>query len=149
MNKPLDRMWAIERINRSISGSHSSEQIASTELFLELYYKSFPFQSKFFVYEWMLDTQILVRKRNLALIDDGQSVSMPPNDYGTASLKRLDEYVRTLSIKELQAEWPELHMQLRGIDLSMFPALCEKIACLKSATGKYDYQDVKQQLRVA
>ncbi len=149
MSKPLDRMWTIERINRSISESHSSEQIESTEHFLDLYYKTFPFDPTYFVYEWMLDTQLSVRRVNLALlIEEGRPVAMPKNQE-TPSLKRLDEYVKALSIKELQTEWPNLHLQLRGIDLGKYPAMCEKIACLKAANGKYEYQNVKQLLRVA
>ena len=149
MSKPLDRMWTIERINRSISEGHSWEQVESTEHFLELYYKTFPFDPTYFVYEWMLDTQLSVRKVNLAvLVDDNQPIIMPKN-HETYSLKRLNEYVQSLSLKELQQEWPNLHLQLRGIDLSKYPAMCEKISCLKSNTGHYDYQHVKQVLKVA
>ena len=149
MSKPLNRMWTIERINRSISESHSTEQIESTEQFLELYYKTFSFDPAYFVYEWMLDTQLSVRKVNLAvLVDDGKPILMP-NNQETFSLKRLDEYVKSLTVKELQVEWPKLHIQLRGIDLSTYPAICEKIACLKSTNGRYEYQDVRQMLKVA
>jgi hypothetical protein len=149
MSKPLDRMWTIERINRSISESHSWEQVESTEHFLALYYKTFPFDPTYFVYEWMLDTQLSVRKVNLAiLVDDNKPIMMPTNNE-TISLKRLDEYIQSLSLKELQQEWPNLHLQLRGIDLSKYPAMCEKISCLKSTSGRYEYQNVKQVLKVA
>ena len=149
MSKPLDRMWTIERINRSISESHSWEQVESTEHFLELYYKNFPFDPAYFVYEWMLDTQLSVRKVNLAVLVNDSKPIMMPNNFETVSLKRLNEYVQSISLKELQAEWPKLHLQLRGIDLSHYPAMCEKISCLKSNNGQYEYQNVKQVLKVA
>ncbi len=52
-----------------------------------------------------------------------------------ASLNRLNAYVKSLSSSEFQAEWSILQSQLEGVDVldvSMYPELCEKIACLRS-----------------
>ena len=150
MKDSLNRVWTIERINRSISLSHSSEQLHSTAHFLARYYETFAFDYNFFLYEWMLDTQLEVRRQRLDLLTDEEAPrSITHLPLQTRSLHRLDSFVRQLSVKELQAIWGTLQLQLRNINLSRYPQLCEKIACMRSTTGTYDNQYVRQTLRVA
>ncbi len=134
MEKALNRAWTINKIDRSISECLTLEQLASTEQFLNLYYKHFPFDSRYFKQEWMLDNQIRARKKSLVIMDD---VDPDTISFGKdkPSLYRLNAYVKTLSTNEFQAEWAILQPQLEGVDIldvSMYPELCEKIACLKS-----------------
>jgi hypothetical protein len=147
MNKTENRKWTISKIERSITDSHNLEQLASTEQFLHLYYKFFPFDARFFKQEWLMDKNLKARKRELVLVDD-----MDPDTISfyeeKMSLKRLNEYVKTLSINEFGAEWAILQTQLAGVDaldISMYPDLCEKIATLKSPL-KHSYD---KQLQVA
>jgi hypothetical protein len=147
MDKTTNRKWTISKIERSISDSHNLEQLASTEQFLHLYYKFFPFDAKFFKQEWLMDKSLRSRKKELVLVDD-----MDPDTISfyeeKKSLKRLNDYVKSLSNNEFGVEWSILQTQLEGVDaldISMYPDLCEKIATLKSPF-KYTYD---KQLQVA
>ncbi|MDO1450004.1 hypothetical protein Q0590_27235 [Rhodocytophaga aerolata] len=147
MNKIDNRKWTIGKIERSITDSHNLEQLASTEQFLHLYYKFFPFDARFFKQEWLMDKSLKARKRELVLVDDidPDTISFYEEKM---SLRRLNEYVKSLSINEFAAEWTILQTQLAGVDvldISMYPDLCEKIATLKSPL-KYAYD---KQLQVA
>lgn len=141
MDKHIDRMWTIDRIKRSINESRTIEQLASTEQFLNLYYKLFPFDSNYFRSEYMLDTDLRNRKSDLVLSDDidPDTISF---DKEKKSLKRLDEYVKMLSMTELEAEWPELLPQLDGIDVTSYPQLHEKKIQLKLIDKYYPYLNV-------
>ena len=99
MDKNANRKWTISKIERSIMDSHNLEQLASTEQFLHLYYKFFPFDAKFFKQEWMMDQNLKARKKELVLVDDTD----PDTIYfyeEKRSLRRLNEYVKTLSTSE-------------------------------------------------
>lgn len=147
MDKTTNRNWTISKIDRSITESHSLDQLASTEQFLTLYYKYFSFDVHFFKQEWMLDNKLRTRKREMVLVDDLEpdTISFHAEKM---SLRRLNAYVKTLTISEFQSEWMVLQSQLEGVDaldISLYPDLCEKIACLKSPL-KYS---TDKQLQVA
>lgn len=134
MDKIANRKWTVSKIERSITDSHNLDQLASTEQFLHLYYRFFSFDARFFKQEWLMDKNLKARKRELVLVDD-----MDPDTIffyeEKMSLRRLNEYVKTLSNNEFGNEWVILQTQLQGVDaldLSMYPDLCEKIATLKS-----------------
>ncbi len=122
----------LEKIRKSVQECCTLETIISTEQFLNLYYKQFPYSTKYFKQEWLLDTQIKEKKHFLAMLDEEAETVVFSRV--KISLKRLDTYAKSLSIKEFQANWAELQLQLEGIDMieiSMYPSICEKIACLK------------------
>jgi hypothetical protein len=147
MDKTANRKWTISKIERSITDSHNLEQLASTEQFLQLYYKFFPFDAKYFKQEWLMDKSLRSRKKELVLVDDVDPDTISFYEQ-KMSLRRLNEYVKTLSNNEFGAEWTVLQTQLEGVDaldISMYPDLCEKIATLKSPF-KYAYD---KQLQVA
>jgi hypothetical protein len=134
MDKTTHRNCTISKIDRSITESHNLDQLASTEQFLLLYYKYFPFDAKYFKQEWMLDNKLRNRKREMVLVDDVEpdTISFQAEKM---SLRRLNAYVKTLTTHEFQSMWMMLQSQLQGVDaldISMYPDLCEKIACLKS-----------------
>lgn len=143
MDKTTNRNWTISKIDRSITESHNLDQLSSTEQFLSLYYKYFPFDAQYFKQEWMLDNKLRTRKKEMVLVDDVEpdTISFHAEKM---SLRRLNAYVKTLTTSEFQNQWMVLQSQLEGVDaldISMYPDLCEKIACLKSpykyATDKH------------
>src|SRR5688500_12163410 len=104
MDKTANRQCTISKIERSITDSHNLDQLASTEQFLHLYYKFFPFDIKFFKQEWLMDKNLRLRKKELVLVDDidPDTISFYEEKM---SLRRLNEYVKTLSNNEFGAEW--------------------------------------------
>jgi hypothetical protein len=147
MDKNANRKWTISKIERSITDSHNLDQLASTEQFLHLYYKFFSFDARYFKQEWLMDNSLKARKRELVLVDDidPDTISFYEEKM---SLRRLNEYVKSLSNNEFGTEWSTLQPQLQGVDaldISMYPDLCEKIATLKSPF-KYAYD---KELQVA
>ena len=147
MDKTTNRIWTINKIDRSITESHNLDQLASTEQFLFLYYKYFPFDAKYFREEWMLDYKLRSRKKELVLVDDVEpdTISFQAEKM---SLRRLNAYVKTLSTHEFQSLWVILQAQMEGVnalDITMYPDLCEKISCLKSPYK----QNHEKQLQVA
>jgi hypothetical protein len=147
MDKTTNRNWTINKIGRSITESNNLDQLASTEQFLFLYYKYFPFDANYFKDEWMLDNKLRSRKRELVLVDDvdPDTISFYAEKM---SLRRLNAYVKTLSTHEFQSLWVILQSQMEGVnalDITMYPDLCEKIACLKSP---YKH-NLEKQLQVA
>lgn len=133
MDKTLNRAWTIGKIERSIAESTTLEQLASTEQFLYLYYKQFFFDSHFLKHEWLLDNQIRRKKKELLMWDEVEPDTISFS-LEKMSLRRLNTYVKSLSTSEFQTEWLVLQSQFEGIDIldiSIYPDLCEKIACLK------------------
>ncbi len=120
-------MTAIEKIDRSINQCQSLDQLNSTAHFLELYYHVYSFDSKYFRYEWNMDSKLRNRRIHLALLDgvDEDEIVMSKE---RASLKRLDAFVNGLSDSEMNSLWPELRPQLDGVDLSNYPNLYERVA---------------------
>lgn len=122
----------LEKISKSVQESCTLEKMISTEQFLNLYYRQFPYSTQYLRQEWLLDTQIKEKKQHLVMLDEEAELIHFSRE--KISLKRLDAYVKTLSIKEFQALWRELQLQLEGIDtveISMYSFICEKIARLK------------------
>jgi hypothetical protein len=130
MDKQTYRAMAIERALRSIEESRTLEQLASTEQFLTLYYKIFPFDSQYFRMEYKMDTQLRNRKIQLIMMDEvnPDTISFSAEKM---SLRRLNEHVKSLTVAELEDEWTVLRPQLDGIDLRQYPELHEKKVHLK------------------
>ncbi len=123
-----DRFVAINKIAESIDKALTFEQIVSTEKYFTYYFNNFGFDSHFLRQEWLLDTKIREKKQNLALIEGNQQITF---DKQKPSLKRLEEYARTVSNRELKTIWPELKIQLRDIssvEISYFPAVCRLLS---------------------
>jgi len=129
MSNQIHRLKTIEKINSYINECRTTEQVASIEQFLDLYYKVFPFDPKFFKQEWTLDTQLKNRKKHMALLDEDSDFSLSEQKM---SLIRLNTYVQSVSFHQLRREWKELRSQLIGIDTSRYPVLSENIAHLKT-----------------
>ena len=130
MEPSLRRTFTLEKIDRSIHECLSLEQIDSTEQFLSLYYKQFAFNLKFLKQEWELDTQIINRRKQLDNLDDDKVLSIK----GTKSLKRLENYIKSLSKNEFETEWMEIENQLKDIDLentNVCALINERISALK------------------
>ncbi len=147
MDKTANRKWTIGKIDRSITDSHNIEQLASTEQFLQLYYKYFPFDPKYFKQEWLMDNKLRSRKKELVMVDD-----LDPDTLffyeEKMSLKRLNAYAKSLTNNDFATEWIILQTQLEGVDaldIAMYADLCEKIATLRSPF-KHAYD---KQLQVA
>jgi hypothetical protein len=130
MEKHLERMMAIEKIDRSINECQSLDQLTSTEHFLTLYYALFSFEIKYFRYEWNIDTKLKNRKKHLAMLEGVDEKDIILNKEKN-SLKRLNAYTHGLSNAEMKAEWGELRPQLEGVDFSMYPELFERVAFLR------------------
>lgn len=129
MSNQARRIETIEKINTSINECRTTEQVASVEQFLDLYYRVFPFDPRFFKQEWTLDTQLKSRKRHLALLDADPEYSLSKDKM---SLRRLDAYVQTVPFNKLRGEWKELRSQLIEVDTTGYPALKENITHLQS-----------------
>lgn len=134
MENSARRMLTIEKIDRSINECNTLDQLVSTEQFLTLYYRQFDFDSQYVRKEWTLDCHIRARKSFLETMPDSEPGRIHLGKE-KASLKRLNEYVKKLSTQEFEAIWDALQPQLATMtvdDISLYSALCEKIAYLKS-----------------
>ena len=130
MKKHIERIMAIEKIDRSISQCLTLEQLAATEHFMSLYYKQYPFEARYFRYEWNMDSKLSNRRVHISLLEgiDEEDITINPDKM---SMKRLEEFVGYLSQEELKAAWSELRPQLEGVDLSRFPLLRERVAVMR------------------
>ena len=130
MKKHIERIMAIEKIDRSITQCLTLEQLAATEHFLSLYYKQYAFDAKYFRYEWNMDSKLSNRRVHISLLEgiDEDDITLNPDK---ASLKRLVEFVGNLSQEELKGAWTELRPQLEGVDLSRFPVFRERVAVMR------------------
>ena len=136
------RRQTIEKINGSINECHTLEQLASVELFLDRYYRSFTFDPKYFRQEWILDTQIRKRKLHLSMLIEEESTD---SLFGSElmSLNRLNLYIKANSLVRLREDWIELRSQLIGVDTSRYPAMNEKIMYLKNPS-RFENQFVRE-----
>lgn len=136
MEKPAIREITLNRIARSIEESWTLEQLLSTEQFFCLYYSRFGFDNQYLHREWTMDNQIREKKQALTALEGAQSITFDPR---RPSLKRLEDYVTTISLKEFQHQWTELQIQLAGIgmvEMSLYPSVCERAATLSHQVVK-------------
>ncbi len=130
MKKHIERIMAIEKIDRSITQCLTLEQLAATEHFMSLYYKQYAFDARYFRYEWNMDSKLSNRRVHISLLEgiDEDDITINPDKI---SMKRLEEFVEDLSQEELKSVWSELRPQLEGVDLGRFPMLRERVAVMR------------------
>ena len=60
----------LEKISKSVQESYTLEKLISTEQFLNLYYRHFPYTTQYLKQEWVLDSQIKEKKQDRAMLDE-------------------------------------------------------------------------------
>jgi hypothetical protein len=129
------RIQAVEKIKLSICECRTPEQLATTKKMLDLYYKQHAFDPAYLKQEWMMDSQYQDRRMYMIMLD-GEEYTPEKSAVEKPSLKRLNEYVKSHTINELQAVKDELQAQLDGIDLKLqdlesYPELYERLMFLR------------------
>jgi hypothetical protein len=138
MDKMLDQAMALDKIYRSLQESRNLFQLESTEHFMALYYQQFPFDCQYFQLEWKIDTLLREKSRKLMFVELDEELAGPEPYYvEKRSLKRLEEFAESLSMKEFEELWGRLHDQLSNVsvtEISYYPAFCEKLAGVSRST---------------